>query len=397
MINTDSKKIDELLSRGVEEIIDENNLRRKLVSGKKLRIKFGIDPTGPKIHIGRAISLWKLRAFQEMGHQIILIIGDFTARIGDASDKQALRPALEEKEIKANMKTYLKQIGQIIDIHKTQVEYNNRWLGKLSAADLIKLEMDFTAQQMIQRRNFEERWNEGKPIGLHELNYPLFQGYDSVAIKSDVEIGGSDQLFNLKAGRELQRIFNQPPQDLMTLKMLYGLDGRKMSTSWSNVINIIDEPNDMFGKVMSMKDELIADYFELCTTLDIEEVKAIKNDLLSGKINPRDAKAKLGKEIVALYHGHHKANNAEKEFNSVFQKGNLPKDMPEIEISDLEINIVELVVRSGFAESNAEAVRLIEQKAVRINDEVISDRKSIIKVESGMILQSGKRNFARIQ
>ena len=221
----------------MEEIIEKESLIKKLKSGKKLRIKHGIDPTGPKIHIGRASQLWKLRAFQELGHQVVLIIGDFTAQIGDASDKQTKRKALSKKEVKANMKDYAKQIGKILDMKKVELRYNSEWLGKMEIKDLLDLKMNFTAQQMIQRRNFKERWDKGKPIGLHELDYPLFQGYDSMAIKADVEVGGFDQLFNLKTGRVVQKIFKQPSQDILILKMLDGLDGRKMSTSWGNVIN----------------------------------------------------------------------------------------------------------------------------------------------------------------
>jgi uncharacterized protein (TIGR02145 family) len=238
-IITDENKIEDILRRGTEDIIEKESLKKRLLSGKQLNIKLGIDPTGPKIHLGRATILMKLRDFQELGHNIILIIGNFTALIGDASDKDAMRRVLTEKEVKENLKDYLSQIGKILDIKKVQVKYNKDWLGKLKIEELIQLSMNFTAQQMIQRRNFKERWDEGKPIGLHELMYPLLQGYDSVVIKSDVEIGGFDQLFNLKAGRILQRVFNQEPQDVMTLKMIYGLDGRKMSTSWGTGYPIV--------------------------------------------------------------------------------------------------------------------------------------------------------------
>ncbi len=257
MINTDSKKIEEILTRGVDEIFEKDSLLKKLQSGKQLRIKFGIDPTGPKIHIGRAVPFWKLRDFQNLGHKIVLIIGDFTATIGDASDKQSMRKPLTEKEIKENMEDYEKQIGKILDINKVEVRYNSEWFDKMKVKDFVSLQMLFTAQQTIQRRNFKERWNKGKAIGLHELDYPLFQGYDSVMVKADIEIGGADQLFNLQAGREVQKFFKQNPQDIMTFKMLNGLDGRKMSTSWGNIITIIDEPQDMFGKIMSVKDQLI--------------------------------------------------------------------------------------------------------------------------------------------
>src|SRR3989344_2213342 len=297
MINTE--KENEILTRGVEEIFEKENLLKKLQSGRQLRIKFGIDPTGPKIHIGRAFQFWKLKSFQELGHKIILIIGDFTAQIGDASDKQAMRRVLSEKEINDNLKSYLSQIGKILDLKKVEVRYNSEWFKKMKIKDFVNLQMIFTAQQTIQRRNFKERWDEGKPIGLHELDYPLFQGYDSVMVKADVETGGTDQLFNLQTGREIQKSFKQNQQDIITLKMLNGLDGRKMSTSWGNIITIIDEPKDMYGKIMSIRDEMILEYFELATRLSKEEIDNIKKFLN----NPRDVKSRLAKEIVALYHG----------------------------------------------------------------------------------------------
>jgi tyrosyl-tRNA synthetase len=392
----DDKKINEVLERGVEEIIEKKSLLEKLKSGKKLRIKHGLDPTGPKIHIGRAIQFHKLRAFQELGHQIVLIIGDFTALIGDASDKQAQRKALKENEIKENMKDYRMQIGKILDLKKTEIKYNSQWLKKLSAKDLLSLSMGFTAQQMIQRRNFKERWDGNKPIGLHELDYPLFQGYDSVVVKADVEVGGSDQLFNLLAGREIQKMFNQKPQDVITFRMLNGLDGRKMSTSWGNIITIVDEPKDMFGKIMSMKDELIPEYFELCSDIPLEEVEEIKSDLKGNKVNPRDLKIKLGKELVKMYHSLKDAENAAEEFEKVFKENQAPEDISEFEISR-KINILDLLVKTEIALSKSEARRLIEQKGVKIDDEIQTDWQKDIETKKGMVIQAGKRRFARIK
>ncbi len=395
-INTDSKKIEELATRNVEEIFERESLVRKLKSGKQLRIKHGIDPTGPKIHIGRAVQFWKLRAFQDLGHQIVLIIGDFTAQIGDASDKQAMRKPLTEAQIKENLKDYTNQIAKILDIKKTEINFNSKWLSKLTAKDMLSLAMRFTAQQMIQRRNFKERWDSGKPIGLHELSYPLFQGYDSVAVKADVEIGGSDQLFNLQAGRELQKMFGQIPQDIVTLKMLNGLDGRKMSTSWGNVITIVDEPNDMYGKIMSMKDELIPEYFELCTALPMEEVEKVKSDLAGGSVNPRDLKARLAKEIVAIYHGQKSASIAEKEFEKVFREKEMPSEIPEIGIEEGKLPILDFLNKTGLVSSKAEAKRLILQKGVKINNEVQSDWKKEVEIKKGTVVQVGKRKFAKI-
>lgn len=397
-INIEVSKIEELLSRGVEDIIVKEILRKRLLSGEKLRVKHGIDPTGPKIHLGRASQFWKLRAFQELGHQIVLIIGDFTGLIGDASDKDSLRPVLEEKQIKENMKDYSRQIGKILDMDKVELHYNSEWLGKLSAKDLIGLAMKFTAQQMIHRRNFKERWDQGKEIGLHELTYPLLQGYDSVAIKADLELGGSDQLFNLLAGRKLQEIFGQNPQDVMTTKMLLGTDNRKMSTSWGNIISIIDSAEEMYGKTMSMHDDCILNYFELCTQISMEEISKIKELLEGEKVNPRDIKARLAKEITKIYHGEKEAEKAEKEFNRVFQKKEMPSNIEERKIEPGSYEILNLLVKIKIAPSKAEAKRLITQNAIKIDRQVENDwRKEIdIRPKTEIVIQSGKRKFVKI-
>lgn len=390
-INTDENKIQDILERGVEEIVDKQHLEEQLKSGKKLRIKLGIDPTGTKIHIGRATILWKLKAFQDLGHQVVLIIGDGTGLIGDASDKTEMRKGLAEKELKENMKSYEKQLGLILNMKKVELRRNSEWLGKITWLEGLELSKEFTAQQLIQRRNFKERWNQKKPIGLHELSYPLLQGTDSVAIKADVELGGFDQLFNLKAGRNIQRINKQPPQDIMTLKMLDGLDGRKMSTSWGNVINITDTPNDMFGKVMSMKDELMPNYFELCTQLTKKEVEEIQ------KQGPRAAKARLAKEIVTFYHGDKKAQKAEEEFNKVFKDRGQPSDIPVFEPEKEMYNILDLLFDAGMASSKGEARRLVIGNGVKINNQVKSNWQKEIKLEDNMIVQVGKLKYVKIK
>lgn len=399
-IITDESKIDEILSRGAEDIIDKENLKKKLMSGRQLNIKFGIDPTGPLIHLGRATILMKLKDFQDLGHKITLIIGDFTALIGDASDKDSIRKPKTEAEIKENLKDYLKQIGKILDLKKVDVRHNKDWFGKMKAEELIKLSMNFTAQQMIQRRNFKERWDNDKPIGVHELTYPLLQGYDSVVIKSDLEIGGFDQLFNLKAGRELQRVFNQEPQDVMTLRMIYGLDGRKMSTSWGNVINILDEPKDMFGKLMSLRDELIIGYFESCTRVPMLQINEFKNSLENKSVNPKEIKKILAKEIISIFYDKKKAEEAEKEFEQVFEEKKLPSEIEEVKIEEGKINVQELLVKLGLASSKGEAKRLIEQGGVRLingeNIQEIGDWQLEIQVQKGVIVQVGKRNFRKI-
>ncbi|MFZ3054976.1 MAG: tyrosine--tRNA ligase [Minisyncoccales bacterium] len=399
-IITEENKIEEILSRGTEDIIDRENLKKKLMSGHQLNIKFGIDPTGPLIHLGRATILMKLRDFQDLGHKITLIIGDFTALIGDASDKDSIRKPKTEAEIKDNLKDYLKQIGMILDLKKVDVRHNKDWFGKMKAEEIIKLAMNFTAQQMIQRRNFKERWDNDKPIGVHELLYPLLQGYDSVVIKSDLEIGGFDQLFNLKAGRELQRVFKQEPQDVMTLRMIYGLDGRKMSTSWGNVINILDEPKDMFGKLMSLRDELIVEYFESCTRVPMLQINEFKNSLESKSINPKEIKKILAKEIISIFHGAKKAEEAEKEFEQVFEDKKLPSEIEEVKIEEEKMNVQDFLVKLGLASSKGEAKRLIEQGGVRLirNDNIqeISDWQVEIQIQKGSIIQVGKRNFRKI-
>ncbi len=401
MIDTNPQKIKEVLSRGVEEIFEEKSLLEKLQSGKKLRIKHGIDPTGPRIHLGRAIQFWKLQAFQELGHQIVLIIGDFTAQIGDASDKQAMRKPLSPNEIKENMKDYKQQIGKILDMKKVELRYNSEWLKKLTIKDLLSLAMNFTAQQMIQRRNFKERWEQQKPIGIHELTYPLFQGYDSVTIKADVEIGGTDQLFNLQAGRVIQKMFNQKPQNIMTLKMLPGLDGRKMSTSWGNVVTIVDTPNDMYGKIMSLHDELIPAYFELCTMISLEQLIEIERSLKENRVNPRDIKAKLARKIVTLYHGEKAAEVAEKEFSQIFKDKQLPSEIPIFETKKEKYPILDLLVDTVLTSSKNEAKRLVEGGGVviRIGDKEtkVQNWKEEIEIQDQIVIQVGKRKFIKIQ
>src|SRR3989344_5225557 len=311
MLNLNQQKIDEILTRGVYEVIDKGNLEKKLKSGKPLRIKLGIDPTSTDIHIGRAIPLLKLRDFQKLGHKIVLIIGDFTGVIGDTSDKDGERPMLDEKVIKQNMKTYSRQAEKIIDIKKCEVRYNSQWLRKLDYHEIGRQADNFSLNEFISRENIKKRLDLGKRISLRELMYPLMQGYDSVAVKANVEIGGTDQRFNLLAGRELQRYYKQEPQDIITNPLIEGLDGRKMSSSWQNTINLFDSPGEMFGKVMSLRDEFIIKYFILVTRVGVDKIKQYEADLAGGK-NPRDYKVKLAKEIVKMYHGEKEAEKAER-------------------------------------------------------------------------------------
>jgi len=395
-ISTEQNKINEILERGVEEITNKKHLQEALLSGRQLRIKLGIDPTENKIHIGRATQLLKLKDFQDLGHKIVLIIGDFTAQIGDASDKNSMRPPLTEKEIKENLKDYKKQIAKILDISKVEFRYNSEWWSKFKMKDFISLSQKFTAQQLIQRRNFKERWDSDKPIGLHEIFYPIFQGYDSVAVESDMELGGSDQLFNLQMGREIQTIFNQKPQDLMTLKMIWGLDGRKMSTSWGNVINITDDFYDMYGKIMSMRDEYIIDYLESCTRMSIDKIQQYKRDL-EIKGNFKEVKEILAKEIVSIYYSSKLADEAYDKFNKMFKDKEIPEDIIEVLIPFQKMNILDLLIATGSVKSKQEARRMIEQKGVKINNDIKDDINEEIDVKSGMVIQKGKRFFIKIK
>ena len=384
--------IHEILTRGVEEIIDRASLEERLKSGKKLRIKLGIDPTSKNIHIGRAITLWKLRAFQDLGHQVVFIIGDFTGLIGDASDKDSERPMLETSAVKENMKGYIKQVGKILDLKKTKVEYNSKWLKKLGYLEIAEQADQFSLHEFEARENISRRMKENKRVSLREVLYPMMQGYDSVAIKADVEVGGTDQKFNLLAGRTLQRMHNQKPQDIMMFSLLEGTDGRKMSSSWGNVIAITDEPGDMFGKVMSILDELIVKYFTLCTRLPMNEVRAIEQGLQNGTLHPRDAKAHLAREIVFLYHGAKDAEAAALEFDKVHKNKELPGEIEEYKLAGK--TVVEALVLSGAAKSNSEAKRLIQQGGIKIDGVVVNE--ATVLVEKGSVIQSGKRKFLKI-
>jgi len=393
---TDSQRIKDVLNRGVEDVFVKEHLEKALKSGKQLRVKYGIDPTSPNIHLGRAVPIRKLKAFQDLGHKIVLIIGDFTATIGDPSDKLAKRPMLSKKDIAKNMKTYAKQLGKILDMKKVELKYNSRWLSKLKFHEVGELAESFSLQQMAARRNFKERIEKNEEISMREMLYPLMQGYDSVAVKADVEIGGFDQLFNLKAGRIIQKQYKQKEQDVLATRMLEGTDGRKMSSSWENVIAVTDEPNDMFGKVMSLKDELILSYFWLCTGVTQDELDRLEKQLSQG-VNPRNIKMELAKKIVTLYHSEKAAKTAETEFEKVFSKKELPSEIPKHTPSLNPIFLADVMVEAKLAKSKSEARRLIEQKAVTINGKVYGDWRKAVHFEGGEVLQVGKRNFVKIQ
>ncbi len=391
-----SKKIEELLSRRVDEVIEKNHLKKKLESGKKLRIKLGIDPTSPNIHIGRAIPLLNLRDFQKLGHKIVLIIGDFTGVIGDTSDKDSERPMLTKKQIEKNMKTYIQQAAKIIDIKKSEIRYNSEWLGKLDYHEIGKQADNFSLNEFISRENIRKRLDQGKRISLKELLYPLMQAYDSVAIKADVEIGGTDQRFNLLAGRGLQRYYGQAPQDIMTNPLIEGLDGRKMSSSWGNTINLFDSANEMYGKTMSLPDKLIFKYFKLLTSIPLQEIAQMEKEMKTKKVNPKDLKALLAKEIVTMYHDKKAALKAEKEFIRIFSQKKSPSNIEGVKLKDKKLNILDLLVKTNLVLSKSEAKRLISQKGIKIDNKIQEDWKKNITIHKGMIVRAGKRKFVKI-
>ena len=389
------RKVNEFLSRGVEDIFVLDDLRAKLLSGKKLRIKLGVDPTSPHIHIGRAVVLRKLRDLQKMGHKVVFIVGDFTAQIGDASDKLSKRPMLSPEDVKRNMKTYKQQVGKIIDLKKAEFYFNSKWLKKLNFADVCNLAETFSLQQMIERRNFSDRLERGEEISLRELMYPLMQGFDSVAVKADIELGGFDQLFNLKAGRVLQRKFGQAEQNVITFKMLLGTDGRKMSSSWGNIIAIDDKPSDMYGKVMSLKDELIADYFLIATDVSMAKVDEVR-ERLSNEENPKVLKMELAKEIVGMFHGAGEAEKAEKAFVSVFSKREVPDDMPTIVVSN-DYLLSEALLNDGIIKSKSDFVRLVREGAITMIDPREDKVLDIFERAKTGVYRIGKHRFVRIK
>jgi tyrosyl-tRNA synthetase len=393
----ENNSVQDLLNRGVEEIIDKSNLENKLKSGKQLRIKLGIDPTSPNIHLGRSIPLLKLRDFQKLGHKIVLIIGDFTGLIGDTSDKDSERPMLSEKTVKENLKTYIEQAGKIIDINSTEIYHNSKWLGKLSYMDIGRQADAFSLNEFISRENINRRIEAGKRVSLRELLYPLMQGYDSVEVRADVEIGGTDQRFNLLAGRDLQRLYKQDPQDVITNPLIEGLDGRKMSSSFGNTINLFDAPNDMFGKTMSLKDELIIKYFTLLTRVDMKIIEEYETQLKNG-VNPRDVKLKLAFEIVRMYYSDKIAKEAEEYFISTFSRKEVPHDIPELVVATKEMQVFE-VLRQFFGEekSKAEIRRLIQQGGVTLNSKKLMDPLENVNLAEGDVFQVGKRTWFRIK
>ncbi|MBT8098249.1 MAG: tyrosine--tRNA ligase [Gammaproteobacteria bacterium] len=386
------------LTRGTDEVLPDGGLAAKLKKGRPLIVKAGFDPTAPDLHVGHTVLINKMRQFQELGHEVVFLIGDFTGMIGDPSGKNKTRPPLSPDDIKANAETYEEQIFKILDPEKTRIEFNSTWMGKMDAAGLIRLAAHNTVARMLERDDFNKRYTGGQPISIHEFLYPVVQGYDSVALKADVELGGTDQKFNLLMGRQLQQDFGQEPQIVMTTPLLEGLDGvQKMSKSLDNYIGITEAPGEMFGKLMSISDELMWRYFEVLSFRTLDDIAKLKKTV-DGGMNPRDAKFELANEIVARFHDGKAAEGAKAEFIARFQKGAEPTDMPELTLAsnDGKLGIAHLLKGAGLVDSTSEAFRMIKQGAVRIDGERVEDRSLSIDKGTTSVYQVGRRRFARV-
>jgi tyrosyl-tRNA synthetase len=386
------------LVRGSDEVLPEDGLEAKLKKGKPLLIKAGFDPTAPDLHLGHTVLINKMRQFQEFGHEVVFLIGDFTGMIGDPSGKNATRPPLSPEEIKANAETYEAQIYKILDEKATRIDFNSRWMGPMDAAGLIKLASHHTVARMLERDDFSKRYANGQPISIHEFLYPIVQGYDSVALKADVELGGTDQKFNLLVGRQLQQDYGQEPQVVLTMPLLEGLDGvQKMSKSLGNYVGITDSPGEMFGKLMSISDDLMWRYFELLSFRTLEDIAALRK-LVDEGMNPRDAKFELALEMVERFHDSKAATAAHEEFISRFREGAMPENMPELSLESRggRLGIAHLLKEAGLVSSTSEAFRMIKQGAVRIDGVKVEDRGLEIDAGSTCIYQVGKRKFSRV-
>ncbi|SUB23855.1 tyrosine--tRNA ligase [Avibacterium avium] len=382
------------LKRGTDQLFSEQDLIEKLKENRPLRIKLGADPTAPDIHLGHTVVLNKLRQFQNFGHHVMFLIGDFTATVGDPSGKNATRPPLSREDVLRNAETYKEQIYKILDPEKTEIVFNSDWLGELGTVGMIRLASNYTVARMLERDDFKKRFTNNQPIAIHEFIYPLLQGYDSVHLKADVELGGTDQTFNLLIGRELQKSDGQKPQVAITLPLLVGLDGeKKMSKSLGNYIGVNEAPNEMFGKVMSISDDLMWDWYDLLSFRPLSEIAQFKQEVAEGR-NPRDIKVLLAKEITARFHSEAEADAAEQAFINRFQKGAIPDEMPEFTFEG-EIGLANLLKEAGLVSSTSEAIRMVNQGGVKIDGEKVEDAKAVISASTA-VYQVGKRKFARV-
>ncbi len=389
-----------IISRGVEEIIPEEDLIKKLKrsekTGKPLRIKYGIDPTGYDVHIGHLVPIRKMREFEDLGHTGVIIIGDYTAQIGDPTGRDDSRPPLTADQVKANAERYMEQLYMVLDPAKTEVRYQSEWFGPMGMSEVLKLMGKFTLAQFMAHDTFRKRYEAGLPLGMHEIMYPILQGFDSVAIQSDVELGATEQKFNILTGRDMQRIFNQEEQIALLSPILMGTDGKeKMSKSLNNYIAVFDPPQEKYGKVMSIPDNIIINYFNYATRLAIEEIEEIQKKLNAGE-NPKFSKQRLAREIVALYHGEQAGIDADEEFNRIFSQKEIPTDIPDYRCSESPIKIIKLLTITGLCQSSSEAKRMLQQNAVTIDGEKISDMEAMIDIKQDFILKVGKRRFMRI-
>ncbi len=387
-----------VFKRGADELIVESEVAQKLARGTPLRIKLGLDPTAPDIHLGHTVVLNKMRQMQDLGHQVIFLIGDFTSMIGDPSGRNTMRPPLSREEIEANAKTYHAQASKVLDPARTEIRYNSEWSEPLGAAGMIKLAAKYTVARMLEREDFAKRFRGNQPIAVHELLYPLMQGYDSVALKADIELGGTDQKFNLLVGRELQRDYGQEPQCILTMPLLEGLDGvEKMSKSKDNYIGITEAPAEMFGKVMSISDAMMWRYYELLSFRSLDDIAKLKRECDEGR-NPRDAKVLLAKEIVARFHSPAAADAALAEFDARFKDGAMPSIMPEVTLDAVGdgVPIAQLAKQAGIVESTSEALRLIAQRGLKVDGDVVADKALVIGRGTTVVVQAGKRKFARV-
>jgi tyrosyl-tRNA synthetase len=388
----------EVIKRGCDELLVEAELVERLKTGRPLRIKAGFDPTAPDLHLGHTVLLNKMRQLQDLGHQAVFLIGDFTGMIGDPTGKNTTRPPLSAEQVEVNARTYQAQVFKILDPEKTEVEFNSRWMGGMSAADMIKLAASHTVARMLERDDFSKRYGSGQPIAIHEFLYPLIQGYDSVALKADMELGGTDQKFNLLMGRELQHHFQQPRQCILTMPLLVGLDGiNKMSKSLGNYVGITESPSEQFGKLMSISDDLMWRYIELLSFESLATIRQWRREVEEGR-NPRDIKVHFAQEIVARFHSHGDAEHALTEFEARFRQGVLPEDMPEVTLScnGSGLIVAALLKEAGLTASTSESLRMIQQGGVRLDGEKISDKTLVVPCGSTIVAQVGKRRFARI-